>query len=93
MTLIKSDIVDQVSRKLVIDKKTSSQAVECILKIIKTALESGQSIMISGFGNLNIKQKKTRVGRNPKTKEEFQISARTVVTFNPSKVFKKEINQ
>ncbi|MBT4088268.1 MAG: hypothetical protein HN590_15360 [Calditrichaeota bacterium] len=49
-------------------------------------------MLISGLGEFKIRNKSARAGRNPKTKEEFEISERTVVTFHPSKVFKRELN-
>jgi integration host factor subunit alpha len=66
--------------------------VESILKIIKEALASGDRVMISGFGDFKVAHKKARMGRNPKTKTEHEISERKVVTFGPSKIFRKEMN-
>jgi integration host factor subunit alpha len=65
--------------------------VESILKLIKESLASGDGILISGFGEFNVKHKRARMGRNPKTKVEHEISERKVVTFHTSKVFEREI--
>jgi integration host factor subunit alpha len=92
MTTIKEDIVHDVMTKIKLDRNTARNLVELILKLIKDTLASGDRVMISGFGDFKVIHKKARVGRNPKTKVEFEISERKVVTFHPSKVFRKEMN-
>ena len=92
MTIIKNDIVELITQKVTLNKKVSTQAVEGLLKIIKSSLRDDQEIIISGFGKFNLKEKKARIGRNPKTMKEYEISARKIVTFSPSKVFRQEIN-
>ena len=93
MTRIKEDIIHDVMTKVTVDRNTASNLVESLLKLVKAPLASGQDVLISGFGEFRVRHKKARVGRNPKTKVEFEISERTVVTFYPSKVFRKELNQ
>jgi integration host factor subunit alpha len=92
MTTIKEDIVHAVMKKTKSDRNTARNLVESILKHIKNSLASGDDAMISGFGNFKVTHKKARMGRNPKTKTEHLISERMVVTFDPSKVFRKEMN-
>ncbi len=92
MTRIKEDIIRDVMTKVTLDRKYAKKLVESILDIIKTSLKSGEEVMISGFGYFKVRHKKARVGRNPKTKVSYQISERVVVTFYPSKVFRKELN-
>jgi integration host factor subunit alpha len=92
MTIIKEDIVRNVTTKIKIDRNLAKNLVELILKAIKDTLASGDRIMISGFGDFKVTHKKERMGRNPKTKTEHVISKRKVVTFYPSKVFRKEMN-
>ena len=60
---------------------------------MKETLEGGEKIKISGFGNFVVRQKRPRKGRNPKTGEEMVISGRRVVTFKPSPVLRKALNQ
>jgi integration host factor subunit alpha len=81
MTRIKEDIVRNVTTKIKIDRNLAKNLVELILKAIKDTLASGDSVMISGFGDFKITHKKERIGRNPKTKIEHVISERKVVTF------------
>ncbi len=93
MTRIKEDIIRELMANLVLDHKTAKNLINTLLSIIKNELASGDGIMISGFGEFSIRHKKPRTGRNPKTKIEYEISARTVVTFYPSKVFRRMLNQ
>ncbi len=93
MTRIKEDIIRDVMTKTSLDKNTARKLVESILQLIKETLTSGKTVMISGFGEFRVRHKRARIGRNPKTKEEYEISERNVVTFYPSKVFRREMNQ
>jgi integration host factor subunit alpha len=92
MTKIKDDIIQNLIIKIKIDRNLAKSLVESLLRHIKESLALGGDIMISGFGNFKVTHKKARTGRNPKTKEEHEISERKVVVFNPSKVLRKEMN-
>jgi integration host factor subunit alpha len=92
MTIIKDDIVNDVMKKTKLDQRTAKNLIESLLKIVKGALASGEDVLISGFGHFKVNYKRARMGRNPKTKEAYEISERKVVTFYPSKVFRKEMN-
>lgn len=90
--MTKADIVEVVHNRTGFSKKESSEAVESILDILKEVLEEGEKIKLSGFGNFVIRNKEVRKGRNPKTGEEMEISARSVLTFKPSQKLKDHIN-
>jgi integration host factor subunit alpha len=90
--MTKADIVEVVHNRTGFSKKESSEAVESILDILKEILEEGEKIKLSGFGNFVIRNKEVRKGRNPKTGEEMEISARSVLTFKPSQKLKDHIN-
>jgi integration host factor subunit alpha len=90
--MTKADIVEKVYERVGFSKKESNKIVELILETIKETLERGEKVKISGFGNFEIRQKKPRIGRNPQTGEEIEISARHVLTFKPSQVLKKMMN-
>jgi integration host factor subunit alpha len=92
MTKIKEDIVRDVITKTKVDRNIARNLVESILKHIKDTLASGNGVLISGFGDFKVTHKKARMGRNPKTKEEHEISERKVVAFSPSKVLRNEMN-
>ena len=89
--MVKADIIRSIELKLGLSHEEASQQVEQIIAVIKNTLEEGNSVLISGFGQWKVRDKKIRVGRNPKTKEEYEISPRRVVTFYPSNVWRGEI--
>ncbi|MFH1625941.1 MAG: integration host factor subunit alpha [Pseudomonadota bacterium] len=90
--MTKADIVESVYEKVGISKKESAEIVEMVLDIIKDNLESGENVKISGFGNFSVREKKPRRGRNPQTGDEMEISARKVLSFKPSQVLRKALN-
>jgi len=92
MTRIKEDIIRSVMTQINLDHSTARTLVESLLGIIKGTLASGDGVMISGFGEFKIRQKRARRGRNPKTKVEYEISERTVVTFHASKILRRNMN-
>ena len=93
VNLTKKDIVNSIYMKLGFSKKILEIILEDILDIIVKSLKSNKKLKISNFGTFEIRYKKERKGRNPKTKEVKIISSRNVVLFKPSKDFKEFINQ
>jgi integration host factor subunit alpha len=92
--MTKIDLVEQVYAKVgSFSKKDAAEIVELVFDTIKQTLEKGEKIKISGFGNFVVRQKKARIGRNPQTGEEIEISARRVLTFKPSQVLKNVLNE
>lgn len=87
-TLTKADIVDSVHNKIGFSKKDSSEIVENIFEIIKSTLEKGETVKLSGFGKFEVRSKKSRRGRNPQTGEEMEITARRVLSFRPSQILR-----
>ncbi|MEC8226358.1 MAG: integration host factor subunit alpha, partial [Pseudomonadota bacterium] len=83
MALTKADIAEHLFEKLGINKKDAKDLVEAFFEEIRSALEKGEQVKLSGFGNFDLRDKKERPGRNPKTGEDIPISARRVVTFRP----------
>jgi len=92
MTLTKADIVETISEGNGYTKVRSFEIVETLLEIIKSALESGQDVLISGFGKFCINEKKERMGRNPATGEAMMMAPRKVVTFTCSGKLRDKIN-
>lgn len=84
MTLTKTHIIESVSSQIGFTKKQSINTVETLLEIIKSTLESGEDILISGFGRFCVKAKKERRGRNPATGDEMMLAPRKIVTFKCS---------
>ena len=91
--MTKADIVESIYEKVGgFSKKEAAEIIETVFDTIKETLEAGQKIKISGFGNFVVREKKARIGRNPQTGEEIEISARRVLTFKPSQVLKNILN-
>lgn len=90
-TLTKAELADTLFLKVGLNKRESKEMVEAFFDELRLALESGDSIKISGFGNFQLRNKPQRPGRNPKTGEEIPISARRVVTFHASQKLKTDI--
>ncbi|MBN1883135.1 MAG: integration host factor subunit alpha [Deltaproteobacteria bacterium] len=90
--MTKADLVNCIYKNLDITKKESAIIVDELFEIIKQTLESGEKVKISGFGNFVVRQKETRKGRNPHTGDELEIAARKVVTFKPSQILKRALN-
>lgn len=91
MSLTKADIVERVYKEAGFSKKEAADLVDLVFKIIKDTLSKGEKVKISGFGNFSIRDKSTRVGRNPQTGEAMEITARRVLTFKPSQVLKEDV--
>ncbi len=91
--MTKSEIVEALHEQIGFTKKRSGEVVALILDLIKEALERGEKVKISGFGNFEIRSKGPRKGRNPQTGEEITISERRVLTFKPSQVLKERLNE
>lgn len=93
MTLTKADLVQQVYKMHpTLTKSQSTASVETFLTLSKSSLINGQDLLLSGFGKFNIKDKKSRRGRNPQTGNELILDARRVVTFKPSGILRTRIN-
>jgi len=91
--MTKADLIEKISLMTAFTKKESSEIVERVFDVVKTTLEAGENIKIAGFGNFEVKEKAARNGRNPQTGEIIEIAPRRVLTFKPSQVLKKSINE
>jgi len=90
--LTKDDLIHSVSEIAGFRKTQARQAVETTLELIKSALVSGEDVMISRFGKFDVKEKGSRRGRNPQTGESLTLDARRIVTFKPSGVLNGKLN-
>lgn len=90
--MTKADLIESVYQKIGFSKKESADLVELIFGTMKDTLSQGKKIKISGFGNFVVREKRSRMGRNPQTGEAMEISARRVLTFRPSQVLKNDLN-
>ena len=91
MALTKADMAERLYDELGLNKREAKELVEMFFGEVRSALESGSQVKLSGFGNFDLRQKNQRPGRNPKTGEEIPISARRVVTFRPGQKLKSRV--
>jgi len=92
MTLTKAGLADLLFEQVGLNKREAKDMVEAFLEEMRFALERGESVKLSGFGNFELREKSERPGRNPKTGEEIPISARRVVTFHASQKLKSKVD-
>ena len=91
--MTKADIFEKVQEGIGLSKKESAEMVEAVFALMKSTLESGENLKISGFGSFIGKLKQDRRGRNPQTGESITIEARRILTFKPSAILKDQINK
>jgi integration host factor subunit alpha len=91
LTVTKADLADTLFNELGLNRREGKEFVELFFEKIRIALETGDSVKFSGFGNFEVLEKKPRPGRNPKTGDEISITARRVVTFKASQKLKDHV--
>src|SRR5690606_24397446 len=90
-TLTKADMAEHLLMELGLNKREAKELVDLVFEEIRAALESNEPVKSSGFGNFELRDKRQRPGRNPKTGEEVPISARRVVTFKPGQKLRERV--
>lgn len=90
--MTKADLVRMISAETGIIRKDVALAVDAFLDSVKDSMKDGKHIEIRGFGTFKLKERKARIGRNPKTDEKVKVPARIVPTFKFSRAFKEEVN-
>ena len=93
MSVTKALLIDRIYNNCGCSKTKATELTESILEIIKKSLESGEDVVLSGFGKFRVREKNERRGRNPATGEDLPLEARRVVTFRCSGVLKDRINE
>ena len=91
MTLTKSDIVEDLNNEIGLNKREAKELVDMFFDDIKSLLSEGHEVKLSGFGNFQLRDKSARPGRNPRTGEDVEISARRVVTFKSGQKLKESV--
>jgi integration host factor subunit alpha len=91
MSLTKAEIADRLFNEVGLNKREAKEFVDAYFEIVREALENGENVKLSGFGNFQLREKNQRPGRNPKTGEEIPISARRVVTFRPGQKLRARV--
>jgi integration host factor subunit alpha len=91
MTLTKSDIIEDLNNEIGLNKREAKELVDMLFDNIKNLLSEGHEVKLSGFGNFQLRDKSPRPGRNPRTGEDVEISARRVVTFKSGQKLKESV--
>lgn len=91
VSLTKADLAEKLYEELGFNKREAKELVELFFEEIRDSLEKNEQVKLSGFGNFDLRDKKQRPGRNPKTGEEIPITARRVVTFRPGQKLKARV--
>jgi integration host factor subunit alpha len=91
MALTKASMAEKLYEELGLNKREAKELVEAFFEEVRAALEAGDQVKLSGFGNFDLRSKNERPGRNPKTGEEIPITARRVVTFRPGQKLKARV--
>ena len=89
----RKELFNKIYQKVSFSKNISSKIIDDFFKIINSELIKSNKIKITSFGTFEVKNKKERIGRNPKTKIEAKITSRKIVKFKPSLIFKEKINK
>ncbi|EOD78690.1 integration host factor subunit alpha [Grimontia sp. AD028] len=93
MALTKADLAENLFENVGMSKRDAKETVEAFFEEVRKALESGEQVKLSGFGNFDLRDKNERPGRNPKTGEDIPITARRVVTFRPGQKLKARVEK
>ncbi len=91
-TVTRADLAEAVYREIGLSRSESALLVESVIDHIIDALIRGENVKIAGFGTFSLRDKKERIGRNPKTGETVPITPRRVLTFKPSQIVKERVN-
>ncbi len=91
-TVTRADLTEAVIREVGLPRNESAEMVEIVIQEVAACLERGEQVKISSFGSFNVREKRERVGRNPKTGETVPISPRRVIGFRPSNIMKERVN-
>lgn len=91
-TVTRADLAEAVYREIGLSRSESSELVESVVHHISDALICGEQVKLAGFGTFSLRDKKERIGRNPKTGVEVPITSRRVLVFKPSQILKERVD-
>ncbi|WP_371397632.1 integration host factor subunit alpha [Fretibacter rubidus] len=91
-TVTRADLAEAVYREIGLSRSESAELVESVIDHISDALLRGESVKLAGFGTFSLRDKKERMGRNPKTGEAVPITSRRVLSFKPSQVMRERVD-
>ena len=91
MALTKAEMAQRLFEDVGLNKREAKEFVDIFFDVIRDALEKGENVKLSGFGNFDLRQKNQRPGRNPKTGDPATIAARKSIVFKPSKIMRRQV--
>ncbi len=91
-TVTRADLAEAVYREIGLSRSESSELVESVIDHVCSALLRGETVKLAGFGTFSLRDKKERMGRNPKTGEEVPITSRRVLVFKPSQILRERVD-
>ncbi len=92
LNMNKTDLINNVAEQAELTKKDATKAVDAVLDTIFSALKTGDTVQLIGFGNFEVRDRAARTGRNPQTGEEIEIAASKMPAFKPGKALKEAVN-
>jgi integration host factor subunit alpha len=92
-TITRADLVEALARRTNMQRADANRLLSNMLDMVQDALVAGETVKLSRFGNFNVRAKRQRIGRNPKTGEEVPITPRRVVTFRPSQMLRDQVEK
>jgi integration host factor subunit alpha len=92
-TVTRADLVEALARRANLQRADANRLLTRMLELMQDALVEGDTVKLSRFGNFNVRTKRQRIGRNPKTGEEVPITSRRVVTFRPSQMLREYVEK
>lgn len=91
-TITRNDVADQIFAEIGLSRKDSAEILDAVVDEIRNSLKKGEEVKLSSFGTFSLRNKKSRIGRNPKTGVAAEITPRRVISFKPSQLLRKKIN-
>jgi integration host factor subunit alpha len=92
-TITRADLVEALARRADMQRADANRLLTRMLEMLEDSLVAGDTVKLSRFGNFNVRAKRQRIGRNPKTGEEVPITPRRVVTFRPSQMLREFVEK
>jgi integration host factor subunit alpha len=92
-TITRADLVDALAQRTTLQRNDANLLLTRVLELVQESLVAGEAVKLSRFGNFNVRTKRQRIGRNPKTGEEVPITPRRVVTFRPSQMLREFVER
>ncbi len=92
-TITRADLIEALARRTNMQRADANRLLTSMLDMVQDALVAGETVKLSRFGNFNVRAKRQRIGRNPKTGEEVPITPRRVVTFRPSQMLRDQVEK